>query len=150
MTVTRTVALVTILAAAACVQPTVAAAPVAPAHVAASFGRTWNAVIDELSQRTIPIKTLDRSSGFVAAEVATVPPNDLGTYTTDCGGFMAAMIHSTGPGVANYNIVVRGDSSASTVKVTLSVMQGGAKCTTKGTFETAMQDEIKAQAEATK
>lgn len=138
---------VVVITIAACAQPTTAPTPVSAASVNASFGKTWNAVIDDLSQRTIPIKTLDRSSGFVAAEVSSVPMTELGTYTTNCGGVMNAMLGASGPGVANYNIVVRGDSTASTVKVTLAIIQGGKQCVTKGSFETGMQDEIKARAE---
>jgi len=40
------------------------------------------------------VKTLDRSSGFVVAEVAVVPAKELADYTSNCGTFESAMQES--------------------------------------------------------
>jgi hypothetical protein len=47
--------------------------------VAASFGRTWDAVIDHFAERNISIRTMERSSGFIAAEPFRV--REIGTRT---------------------------------------------------------------------
>jgi len=122
--------------------------------VSASFGKTWNAVIDILADRNIPVKTLDRASGFVAAELAGVSQDDMGKLASGCGGFMDSLANggNVPPAVARYNILVRGDSTASTVKVTAKfteIISGTTKeCTTKGTFEQPFQNDVKSRAEA--
>jgi hypothetical protein len=54
----------------ACIAP-IAPAPAQPRQptaVAASFGKTWDGVIDEFASRNIPIKAMDRASGFIATD----------------------------------------------------------------------------------
>jgi len=41
--------------------------PLPAAPVRASFNRTWATVIDFFADQAIPVKTLDRSSGYIAA-----------------------------------------------------------------------------------
>ena len=140
------------LALAGCTSPAPAAVPqVAP--VSASFGRTWAATVEVLAERAINIKTIDRSSGYVAAEATQVPTDTLKRYTTNYGGFMASLITLDDPATTRYNILVKGDSSGSTVRVTMltSIDVGSgetAKCSSNGTFEQALQRDIKARAEA--
>src|SRR5438132_5697412 len=48
--------------------PSTTATPRSPTYVAASFAKTWDAVIDVFAERNIPLRTLDRSSGFAATD----------------------------------------------------------------------------------
>lgn len=140
-----------ILAAAAAViacAPPPPAPPLAPAGIAASVGKTWNTVIDVLSESNIPVKTLDKSSGYIMAEVASVHILDEDKYA-DCGSFLASL-GAEGPMIARYNILVRGDSTTSTVKVTAAFTKTGKtthECSSKRVFETKFQNDVKARAE---
>ena len=42
-------------------------------EVTSSFGRAWDAVIDVFAEANKPIRTMERASGFIAAELATIP-----------------------------------------------------------------------------
>lgn len=123
----------TLLAVIACTPPAPVTAPT-PSAIAAGFNQAWNGVIDVLAEENVPVKTLDRSSGFVVAEVATMDMSTLEKFT-NCGGFMDMMVNSERFGVANYNILVRGDSTASNVKVTARFTHGSTVCATKNVFE---------------
>jgi hypothetical protein len=137
--------------AAACVNAR-PAPPVqrAPTPVAASFGRTWDAAIDAFAARNIPIRAIDRASGFIVAD-ATATPED--TAYADCGMYMGFPVDPTG---AVYNVVVRGDSTRSSVRVTVrweAATGVGAsttdkECSTKGRWEAEVEAQIKARAEA--
>lgn len=144
-----------VVTAVACARPTPAPIPVLSATpVHASFARTWSAVIDILSERNIPVKTMDRSSGFVAAEMSGVPAGTIGAFTLGCGGFWDTIANGgkATEGVARYNIRVIGDSTESTVKVTARFTEfvgGTAKdCASKGTFEIPFQNAVKERAES--
>ena len=144
------------LVAAGCAkwEPPAPPAPRTGMEVAAPAAKTWDAVIDVFSARNIPIKTLDRSSGFIAAEEMRVPSVEKrGTASpyADCGVFMKI---PQSPTHANYNIRVKGDSTRSTVLVTVlwkdlyDPTNGGTmQCSTKGPWETDAENEIKALAE---
>ncbi len=152
----KRLAVIAVLVVAACTPPApapapaLAPAPLAPTTVTASFGKTWNAVVDLLSERNIPVKTMDRSSGFVAAEVSSVSNDELRKLSRGCTGFLAAMANGGDPptGIARYNILVRGDSTSSTVKVTARFTGPQGDCATQNTFEAPFQREVKARAEA--
>jgi hypothetical protein len=137
---------------AACIvyqPPATTAATRAPTEIAASFGRTWDAVIDEFAEMNIPIQTLERASGFIAAE-----PLALGTADTtwaDCG----TALDRIPPSRAYYNVRVLGDSTHSSARVTVRWTAAGAgqgapmvvECSTTGTWEAAFEQAIKANAE---
>lgn len=112
----RRLAVLGCAAAPACVPSKPPAAPVVrqPTPVRASFGRTWDAVIDAFADQNVPIKTIDRSSGFIATDQLAVPEAD--SMDADCG--TAGEIKLV-PLHATYNVVVRGDSTASSVRVTV-------------------------------
>ena len=131
---------------AACTPPAPVTAPT-PSAINAGFPQTWNAIIDVLAEQNVPVKTLDKSSGFVVAELATMDMPTMEKFTT-CGGFMDMMVNSERSGVANYNILVRGDSAKSTVKVTARFTHGSTVCGTKNVFESAFQQAVKGRAEA--
>lgn len=138
-----------------CTPPQTAPIPaLGPTQVDASFGKTWNAVVDVLADKNIPVKTMDKSSGFVTAESTHVPNSQL-SKLTECGGFasyMAETLGSESGGTARYNILVRGDSTSSTVKVTARFTKALAdnspmECKTKGIFEQQIESAVKAHAE---
>lgn len=154
----RSFALVLVtVAVTACV-----AAPIAPpvarsgTTVNASFGKTWNGIIDVFATKNIPIKTIDRSSGIIVTE--QLAANGL-TDMADCGS-MAGGGSRLSPTHASYNVLVRGDSSSSVVKVTprfvrigvsrsfMSTDQVSEECSSTGTFETELERQVKQIAEA--
>lgn len=132
-----------LLAGCATIPP--APAPVrAATQVKASFDQTWAAAIDHFAEGNVPIATIDKASGLIATPELRVGPEESLKYA-DCGGTKAM-----GPYVATqamYNILVRGDSARSTVKVTASWSGGPIPCNTKGAWETETEAAIKARAE---
>jgi hypothetical protein len=146
--------LIVLLAVCAC-QP-VAPAPPTPRNavdVSASFGRTWDALIDQFAARNIPIKTIDRSSGFIATDALKTSLAD--SSWSDCGkDWMQTVIRPTD---ATYNAVVRGDSSGSNLRVTVRWVANGVahigsqgsfvECSTRGTWEAEFERLVKAAAE---
>ena len=122
--------------------------------VNASFNRTWDAVIDDFASQNVPIKTIDRTSGIVVAEVLSVAP-DVGKQWADCG---TDMFRKLAPTSATYNVLVRGDSTKTTVRVTvrwtrvgmargLSTQTVAEECGTKAVWEPEFEARIKAAAE---
>jgi hypothetical protein len=156
----RAIGCVLVLAAiTACVPaPPAAPAPHTAMEVSASFGRTWDALIDEFSQRNIPIKTIERASGLIATDGLRVDASSgLGTGQADCGKDWAGV--PAIPTEATYNALVRGDSSHATIRVTVRWVRLGKsrvlgnsdnvseECSTKGVWETALEKQIKERAE---
>ncbi len=91
--------------------------PLPAAPVRASFDRTWSTVIDFFADRAIPVKTIDRASGYIAAERIGAGNN---LKWADCGKLTNANRGENGPVApqqALFNVRVRGDSVASTVQV---------------------------------
>lgn len=106
--------------------------------------------MDVFATKNIPIKTMDRSSGFIATEEMTSGMTTSRTPQTyaDCG--RAAVGTYPAPTHANYNIRVKGDSTRSTVLVSVFWKQvGGAfHCTSRGVWEADTESEIKTRAES--
>lgn len=94
--------------------------PLPPAPVRASFDRTWNTVIDYFADNAIPVKTIDRASGYIAAERIGAGNN---AKWADCGQLSGPLLSGKGgggpvaPQQAAFNVRVRGDSVASTVQI---------------------------------
>lgn len=142
-----------VLVLAACyTAPSTVAPEHAPTPIAAGMDRAWNAVIDVFAERNIPIRTIDRSSGFVATEALQVAGVDSLPWA-DCGSGATGDIR---PQVATYNVRVRGDSAHSTVRITVrwsaDVAQmtnqvNMAECVTTGRWEAAAEKDVKARAE---
>lgn len=124
-----------------------------PLPVAASFGQTWDAAIDVFAAHNIPIKTLDRSSGLIVAEQSRVGPSDVAKFA-DCGRRLMAVVTAgmtgdIGPARADYNVLVRGDSTRATVRVTAHFTEhSGRRCTTRGVFESDVEAAVKSGAES--
>ena len=128
------------------------AAPRTALSVAASFSRTWDAVVDAFAERSIPIKTIDRSSGLIVADEMALPGPSIDRIKyADCGsdGMGTRFVASR----AGYNVLVRGDSARSTVKVTArfvsvnAVNAKSADCSTTGLLESAIEGQVKERAE---
>lgn len=136
-----------ILAACAPARGPDAPVSVEPTPVNASFGRTWDTVIDLFAEDNIAISTLDRASGFIVAERALATKAD--SAFADCG--FAIMNQRFTPGSAKYNIVVRGDSGKSTVRTNVRWTEspsGAYPCHTTGKWERMVQERIKTRAES--
>lgn len=151
--------LVLVLFLGACVP-----SPIAPpvqrtgTTVNASFGKAWNAVIDVFAERNIPIKTIDRSSGLIVTEQLSIAPGSM-PDAADCGTDVGSRVYPTN---ANYNVLVRGDSSSTVVKVTPRFVRAGPsrgliptgnvteECSSKGVWEAEVEQRIKAIAERVK
>lgn len=138
-----------VLLAACTITPPAPPTPRSGTAVAASFGKSWDAVIDIFAERNIPIKTVDRASGIIVAEPQSVATRI--DSLADCGTVIGRAIY---PDRATWNVLVRGDSTRSTVKATVRFTQGGTpgdpqlvECSTRGIWETALEQGVKANAE---
>jgi hypothetical protein len=126
-------------------------APTPPAprdamEVSASFGRTWDAVIDEFADRNIPIRTIERASGLIATELLTISHD--ARSEADCGTLNGRMLPPTH---AIYNVLVRGDSARATVKATMRWVRVNKDvsitCETTHRWEGALEERVKGRAE---
>ena len=141
-----------VMALAACTfVPPAPAAPRTAMQVRAPFGMTWDAVIDVFAAHDISIQTMDRASGLIVpAERSLVAADkDAALSYADCGTAFRVALPPTS---AHYNVVVRGDSATSTLLVRAFYVNGGGPgatdCASTGRFEHAMEEQIKARAEA--
>ena len=133
-------------------------APRTAMDVNAPFAKTWEAAIDVFAERNISIKTLDRASGLIVAEPVKVGAG--GTEFADCG--TDAMQVRQYPTDATWNLVVRGDSTKSTVRANVRFIRIGMsraalstatvteECSTRGVWETDFETRLKVTAEAKK
>jgi hypothetical protein len=127
-------------------------------QVNVSMGRTWDAVIDLFAARTIPITTIERVSGIIVTERLSVRSED-GLAWADCGKTSSFMTRAVPipPNYGTYNVLVRGDSSRSSVKATvrwvhldfkhLDIESGVIECSTKHVYERALEAGVKDRAE---
>lgn len=127
-----------------------APAPVRDAtSVAASFDATWDATIDHFAENNIPIATIERASGIIATTELRVD-SETAEESSDCGTGQGVSVdmrfHATS---AVYNILVRGDERASTVRATVSWTNPSAnfECHTTGVWETRTEEAIRERAE---
>jgi hypothetical protein len=143
-----------LLVALGCAPPSSPAAPPAPRSattVAASFDRTWSAVIDAFAARNIPIRTIDRTSGLIATDDLAVGRE--GGQWADCGKALGVSITPTR---ATYNVRVKGDARSSTVQFTVLWQNvypsrmgiPSENCSTKGVWESEAETDVKTRAEA--
>jgi hypothetical protein len=128
-----------------------------PQPVAASFGKTWDAVVEIFAAKNMQIRTMDRSSGFIGAESVSVPsPREMPGLVklADCGS--DPWYGAPRPTEATYSVLVRGDSSRSTVKVSVRWTRTDThahqtptqvECTTLGVWESDLEGQVKQRAE---
>lgn len=136
--------LLTVVFASACASLPPAPQPRADTPVSASFGRTWDAVVDYFARSSIPIKTIDRTSGLIAAETTRLA-GDNSRY-----GVCINPLRSFAPQGGSFNVLVKGDSTRSTVRVTatwLAAPPVEAQCQTSDVWEKQFETAIKAKAE---
>lgn len=145
--------LIVLLLLTGCVQlvPPQAAVPRAATMVTAKKEKVWDAVIEVFAEMNIAIRTIDRASGFLAAEPSAVDFR-AGPSLADCGSVIGRHIP---PDRAAYNVLVRDDGQGATVKVTVAFNQGGTpmdptqiNCTSRGVWESAFEEKVKRLAES--
>ena len=126
-----------------------------PTAISTGFSSAWNAVIDLFVDEGRPIQLLDRASGVVVSSVARWPSSLADTLIADCGLYYNAggMESVYVPDRVQYNVVVRGDSSHSTIHVAafwgLSLPSGVTdwSCVSRQVYEVGIESRIKARAE---
>jgi hypothetical protein len=115
-------------------------------------------VIEKFAARNIPIRTIERVSGLIVTDQLSV--GEEGVAWADCGksswsnrkkgrGSRLSPTHAT------YNVLVRGDSSHSSVKATVRwsyfvSLASSLECSTTHAWEGEFEDEIRARAEETR
>jgi len=130
--------------------PSTTATPRSPTYVAASFAKNWDAVIDAFAERNIPLRTLDRSSGFAATDELGA---DGSARWADCGS--DAIHGDVGPRHAIWNVRLKGDSTAALILVTARWWMFRGKgtnvsrvdCVTTGAWEREAEEAIRDRAE---
>lgn len=148
------VACAAVVALSACAQRTLPkTAPTREStRVNASFGRTWDAVVQQFANDNVPIKTIERASGFVATDRLLSVAND--SADADCGSISTSVgDEKYFPHWVTYNVLVHGDSASATVRVTAAWESYDAEqkspfaCSTTGRWEQAFEGAVKAAAE---
>ena len=143
--------------------PPAAPVPRPETHVAVSFGHTWDAVIAHFAANSIPIATIDRSSGLIVTSPLFVGVSDAIRWAW-CGWESASNYKQSlkaewlvvGPSSATYNVLVRGDSVASTLRVTtrwiapIIPSTRGSECISRDVFEPTLEQALKSRAESGK
>lgn len=114
-------------------------------------------MIDVFAQRNIPIKTIERVSGFIATDqLAVLIQRDGKPHAwADCGKAMFGGYFP--PTNATYNVRVKGDERTSSVQITvlwryappdnMAFAAPASDCSTKGVWETEATADIKRRAE---
>ena len=149
--------------------PSPAPAPVerAPMLVRAPFDRTWDATLDRLAEHGLPVRMIDRTSGFIATNVVRIAPPkaepparasvvrwtppDTTSPKADCTQPDGTTYDLT---FASYSVRVHVDSAGSRVQV-FATFSGARNetsmakrpCRSLGVFETNLERAIKAKAE---
>lgn len=144
------IALAALLLFLACTSgPTLVPTPRAGTPVKASFGRTWSAAVDVVAERSATVRTIDRPSGLIIA--GDIVLGDSTSRWADCGH------NSDGPFPPvrmTYNVVVRGDSTSSNIKINAfwaSTLLGPVgDCVSRGVWEAQIEAMVKAKAEGAK
>ncbi len=114
------------------------------------WGTAWDAVIDIFAERNIPIRTIERVSGLIVTDPVELSPG-LGQEWADCGTINESPLS---PEYAAYNVLVRGDTIRSTIKVTARWTYGARggtseeECTTTHVYEQNLEAEITRRAES--
>lgn len=143
--------MVVLVGTSACYRYTPPGPPVPSSElpIRASFGRTWDVVIDLFADQNLSIATIERASGIVVATpgVLDEAPAAAMRYA-DCGKYAGLAYVANRVG---YNIRVKGDSARSTLRVNAvfrSVVGGNTyECSTKNVWEATIATRIQRKAE---
>jgi hypothetical protein len=112
------------------------------------MGETWDAVIDLFATRNIPIRTIERASGIIATDGLRVE-YESGAKWADCGKHGRSHYRAT---TGIYNVLVRGDSTRSTVRTTVRwsyiTLKLNLDCTSNYVWERELEQDVKERAEA--
>ena len=141
----RHVSITCLLTACASIPPQTYPAP-EPTMIAASFDRTWSAVIDHFAEKSVPIKTIEKASGLIVTEPMAVSQG-YGRTIADCGQAMEGVPWDVAR--ASYNVRVVGDSARTTIRVTAMFIPEAesATCNSRGVYERELMGFVKARAE---
>jgi hypothetical protein len=116
--------------------------------IRASFGRTWDAAVEYFAQKNEAIRVMERASGFIATEKLSLRDDYDDTYV-DCGTEGQLRLEPTH---VMYNVLVRGDSGGSTLRVTarweLFRLKNPVECATRYRLEQDIEGQIRAAAES--
>lgn len=115
--------------------------------VKASAGRTWDTVVEMFAERNLPIRMMERSSGYIVTDVLSYRALGGNPFFYDCGGAKETPAPATH---AIYNVVVRGDSATSSVRMNVRWVRNGQPCTSQGGWEYDFEALVKTRAEATR
>lgn len=124
-------------------------------NVAASFDRTWDAVIDVFAAGNLPIATIERASGLIVAAPLAMARTNAAIWT-DCGHHPRYSdprdrAYATR---GEFNVLVRPAGPTSTVRVTirwsLPDLEARAICESTGVYERDLEDQIKRRAESSR
>lgn len=116
-----------------------------PVH--ASLGRTWDAVIAHFAAHSVPIATIDRSSGLIVTDRMFVSPDDAYQWGW-CGWWWDDAAPKgqhwkiNGPSSGSYNVLVRGDSTSSTIRITARWTLEGRECVSRDVYERNLESAI--------
>lgn len=174
----RRACLALLLPLMACVTyvPPTPAALRAGTPIAASRDSTWEAVVSYFAERNIPIRTIEKASGIIVAELLTFnltnrePVRDAksGKVRRDPGGdpLMGEAIYADcgrfsyqrlNPTTATFNVRVTGGATRSTVQVnmlykhaTLATARAAPTvydCASTGKFESDLEQQVRMRAE---
>jgi hypothetical protein len=128
-------------------------------EIPASFGSTWEAVVDLFTEQNVGVRTLDLSSGLVVAEKSLVvprmrspmrratPESEAAMSTlrwADCGQRYGNPIFPT---IVSYSVVVRGDSVRAFVRANAEWRNSEAgavrPCVTRGVWESNFEKQVR-------
>ena len=143
--IVRRIATVLIALSIGCarVKPPLPREPGVATAVEASRAKTWDALIDVFAEYNLPLRTLERASGYLATD--PLPISEIGgAQFSDCGTAGKKPLVADH---ATYNVRVRGDSVTSIVKANTRYTRKGTQCMSRGLWEATLENDVKARAE---
>jgi hypothetical protein len=143
----KTASLLMLTLAACYTPPPAGPAPRDGLVIPVSAGRVWDAVVEQFAATSIPIQTMERASGIiVTTDLGLTAAN--GLAWANCGEAMGSPV---APNHGSYNVLVRGDSATTTLRVTArwTFQSDGAtiECTTRNVYEPDLEAAIAQRAE---
>lgn len=114
--------------------------------VAASAGKTWDALVDYATANHFPIKNTDRASGLLTTEMMSL--DNFGFSERQSLG-KCALMETTRTATATF--VVRGDSTRSTIRASAYLVSDqGKQCESTNVLEVAWERAVRDKAQGTK